>query len=172
MESKPFEKITITDITNTANINRGTFYLHYQDKFDLLDKMEQQLFTYLGSHLNQLQSHYSFTKIFEKEQEQLATTLFRFIKHHAPILKIFLSNHGRAGFHIRLRNAFSEKVRLNLETNEKFHLHAEIPLEYFLSFITAAFLGLIEQWIQNNLDKTPKEMTDIYIHLISYIQST
>ena len=43
-------------------------------------------------------------------------------------------------------------------------------MEYFLSFITSAFLGLIEQWVQNDLDKTPEEMTVLYIEIIHFIQ--
>jgi len=43
-------------------------------------------------------------------------------------------------------------------------------MDYFLSFITSAFLGLIEQWVHNGLDKTPEEMTALYIDIISYIQ--
>lgn len=170
LEKKSFEAITIGDITKTAQINRGTFYLHFKDKYDLLDQIEQQLFSALGSHIDDLQSHYSSTHTFEKEQEDLAATLFGFIEIHSPKLKIFLSDHGRAGFHIRFRDAFSEKVRLNLEKNESFNSSLKVPMEYFLSFITSAFLGLIEQWIQNGLDKTPQEMTALYIDIISFIQ--
>ena len=170
LENKSFESITIGDITKTAQINRGTFYLHFQDKFDLLDQIEQQLFRDLGNHIDELQSHYSSTHTFEKGQEQLAATLFSSIKMHSPLLKIFLSDHGRAGFHIRFRDAFSEKVRLNLEKNESINANLKVPMEYFLSFITSAFLGLIEQWVQNGLDKTPEEMTAVYIDIISFIQ--
>ena len=171
LEEKPFDSITVGDITKTAQINRGTFYLHYQDKFDLLDRIEQQLFENIGNHIDELQSHYSSTHTFEKGQEQLAATLFSSIKMHAPLLKIFLSNHGRTGFHLRFRDAFSEKVRVNLEKNESFHVsNLKVPMDYFLSFITSAFLGLIEQWVQNGLDKTPQEMTALYIDIISFIQ--
>lgn len=170
LEMKPFESITIGDITKAAQINRGTFYLHFTDKFDLLDQIEQQLFEDLGNHIDQLQSGYSSTHTFEKEQEHLAATLFSFIEMHSPILKIFLSNHGRAGFHLRFRDAFSEKVRYNLEKNESINTHLKVPMEYFLSFITSAFLGLIEQWVQNGLDKTPQEMTALYIDIIFFIQ--
>ncbi|MGM9927552.1 MAG: TetR/AcrR family transcriptional regulator [Bacillus sp. (in: firmicutes)] len=170
LEKKPFETITIGDITKTAQINRGTFYLHFQDKFDLLDQIEQQLFRDLGNHIDELQSHYSSTRTFEKGQEQLAATLFSSIKMHSPLLKIFLSNHGRAGFHIRFRDAFSKKVRVNLEKNESINAGLKAPMEYFLSFITSAFLGLVEQWVQNGLDKTPEEMTALYIDIISFIQ--
>lgn len=170
LENKPFESTTVGDISKTAKINRGTFYLHFTDKFDLLDKIEQQLFADLGNHIDELQSNYSSTNTLEKEQEQLAATLFSFIEMHSPTLKIFLSEHGRSGFHIRFRDAFSEKVRFNLEENESFTANLNVPMEYFLSFITAAFLGLIEQWIQNGFDKTPHEMTVLYISIISFIQ--
>lgn len=36
---KPFSKISVTDIVNRALINRNTFYLHYHDKFDLIEQM-------------------------------------------------------------------------------------------------------------------------------------
>lgn len=170
LEYKSFESITVGDITKTAQINRGTFYLHYKDKFDLLDQIERQLFEDLGNHIDELQTHYLSTHTFEKGQEQLAATLFSSIKMHSPILKIFLSERGRAGFHLRFRDAFSEKVRFNLEKNESFNVNLKVPMEYFLSFITSAFLGLIEQWVQNGLDKTPQEMTALYIDIISFIQ--
>ena len=111
LENKSFESITVGQITKHAQINRGTFYLHFTDKFDLLDQIEQQLFEDLGNHIDELQSNYSTTHTFEKGQEQLAATLFSSIKMHSPILKIFLSDHGRAGFHLRFRAAFSDKVR-------------------------------------------------------------
>ena len=171
LEGKSFEAITVGDITKKANINRGTFYLHYKDKFDLLDQIEQQLFEELGNHIDELQAHSSSTHTFEKGQEQLAAALFSSIKMHAPLLKIFLSDHGRAGFHLRFRDAFTEKVRVNLEKNDSFNANEKVPMDYFLSFITSAFLGLIEQWVQNGLDKTPEEMTALYIDIISFIQN-
>ena len=170
LEEKSFESVTIGDITKNAQINRGTFYLHYLDKFDLLEQMEQQLFTEMGKYIDELQSRYLSTPTFAKEQEQLASGLFGFIELQAPMLKVFLSDHGRAGFHIRFKNAFSTKVRMNLEQHETFYTNLKVPKEYFLAFITSAFLGLIEQWIQNGLDKTPSEMTACYVDIITFIQ--
>ncbi|WP_339296986.1 TetR/AcrR family transcriptional regulator [Paenibacillus sp. FSL R5-0623] len=36
-QKKGFKDITIKDITDEANINRATFYSHFQDKYDLID---------------------------------------------------------------------------------------------------------------------------------------
>lgn len=39
LEEKDFDQISINDIADRANVNRGTIYFHYADKFDLLDKI-------------------------------------------------------------------------------------------------------------------------------------
>ena len=35
-KEKPFDKISISDITAVCGLNRQTFYYHYQDKYELL----------------------------------------------------------------------------------------------------------------------------------------
>lgn len=40
VKEKDVSKITINDITTIAKINRGTFYRHFDDKFDLIEKTE------------------------------------------------------------------------------------------------------------------------------------
>ena len=170
LEQKSFDSITVGEISKAANINRGTFYLHYLDKYDLLDNIEKQMFEDLGNHIDKLQANYSSTQTFEKDQEHLAASLFNSIQAQAPLLKVFLNNHGRAGFHYRFRDTFSKKVRMNLQQNKAFS-NLNFSIDYFLAFITSAFLGLIEQWVQNDLDKTPEEMTSLYIDIIRFIQS-
>lgn len=39
LKHKKIEKVTIKDITEQANINRATFYAHFEDKFQLFDEM-------------------------------------------------------------------------------------------------------------------------------------
>src|SRR5215475_3383358 len=46
---KGFSSVTISDITKYARINRATFYRHYQDKFDLLDKYAQAVYELLDA---------------------------------------------------------------------------------------------------------------------------
>ena len=44
MQEKPFQSISVGDITQRATLNRATFYLHYLDKFDLLTKTARDTF--------------------------------------------------------------------------------------------------------------------------------
>lgn len=43
IEEKGFDSISVKDITTRAKINRGTFYAHYQDKYDLMTKCEEEI---------------------------------------------------------------------------------------------------------------------------------
>ncbi len=40
---KPIEKITVTELAETAVINKATFYLHYKDIYDLSDRLEDEI---------------------------------------------------------------------------------------------------------------------------------
>ena len=44
LQEKPLEKITVTDVVNRAGINRGTFYAHYSDVPDVINRVIQQTF--------------------------------------------------------------------------------------------------------------------------------
>ncbi len=48
-----FESITVTAICQTAGINRGTFYLHYLDKYDMMDQMKVETMTTFKALLSQ-----------------------------------------------------------------------------------------------------------------------
>ena len=43
LEQKPLEKISVTEICKNADINRGTFYSHYSDPFELKASLEQEI---------------------------------------------------------------------------------------------------------------------------------
>ena len=55
---KRINEITVTDVTQAADINRSTFYLHYNDIFDLLAAVEQELFDeiYAAVHIHPVSS--------------------------------------------------------------------------------------------------------------------
>ncbi|MBY8910940.1 TetR/AcrR family transcriptional regulator, partial [Salinicoccus roseus] len=45
LEQKPFESITVQDISSEAMINRGTFYTYYKDKYELIESYQNSMMT-------------------------------------------------------------------------------------------------------------------------------
>ena len=69
MEKKELRKITVTEITKKANINRGTFYLHYFDIYDMVEKLEDEIITKIKKIVddaNPLQMNYLYLPVLVK----------------------------------------------------------------------------------------------------------
>lgn len=44
MEENDIKDISVKELSDLADINRGTFYLHYSDVYNMLGKIEEELF--------------------------------------------------------------------------------------------------------------------------------
>ena len=51
---KPIQNITVRELCEKAQVNRGTFYIHYKDIYDLMESIEEQMTRELGSVLSNL----------------------------------------------------------------------------------------------------------------------
>ena len=81
LSEKPLDKITVTDVVNRAQINRGTFYAHYRDIPDVLDHLIHQMFIQIQESLAEGQSLYDIPKVMlERIQELLERDLYFYKK--------------------------------------------------------------------------------------------
>ena len=65
---KELHKVTVQEIADKADVNRVTFYKHYQDVFDLYDKMEEETLIELGLfalRLEELPTEAFFTQLLD-----------------------------------------------------------------------------------------------------------
>lgn len=103
IKEKPLEKITVREIAERAEINKTTFYAHYETVYDLVDQLEQEAVAEVISQLNTAQGLLSSPRAFVKEiytllsKNQLCTELFS-----APAM---------AQFTAHLHNAILEKIK-------------------------------------------------------------
>ena len=110
LKEKSYTKITVKEICNKAQINRSTFYKHYQDVPNLLEQLENNLFKEIDNLFEEYPSDFeSFlleivTKIKNKEfnfdllgskngDKELMTKLFKYCYGKGyPIMKQNLPN--------------------------------------------------------------------------------
>ena len=170
LQKKHFMNITIRDLTTQAKINRGTFYLHYVDKYDLLAQMEDSLLDGLELHLQRIKPQDMLLVAQKGEIPTLSIEVFRYIQENAHLFEVFLGANNLSGFQKRLKQFFMNHFVQKMEQNREFFNHVTIPQDYFSSFAISAFLGLIEQWLENSLTETPEEMAKMYIQIIFFIK--
>lgn len=173
MKEKDFDRITVQDIADESMINRNTFYLHYLDKYDLLEKItEQHLLQFERSLEARVDITTSFT---ENDFKETLKSVFHNIEQNMEFYQIQLNSNGKLSFQLKLREILKKHVVKNIhktyETTE-FDPKTDIALEYMISGI----VGVICIWIKSQgkfqFDETIDLLNEIhYKNLMNLLES-
>lgn len=93
MTEKPFEKITITDIVNRADINRGTFYAHYSSTTEVLRKIQSDAINELKTIFESMDYNNFFN-----DSEKTLKEISDFLKKDFEYYKMLIMIDGGKGF--------------------------------------------------------------------------
>lgn len=155
---KPIEKISIKMITDHAGLNRGTFYLHYSDIYDLLEKIESKFYS-ISKTIAQNTIHALFNN------EHLIDVLpeVKFYKSNLEHLKILLCTNGKSNLNEIMKNELKKSIISNCQDNNG-SINTSLD-EYTLEYITSAQVATIRHWIRNDmtipLSKVSELMQDL-----------
>ena len=78
---KDLSSITVRELTDLADVNRGTFYTHYRDLYDMLEQMEQEMFQELEDMLDSYASD-----ILQQDITPILRDVFRFVGRNKDCL--------------------------------------------------------------------------------------
>lgn len=141
LQQKPINKITISEITDRADIGRGTFYIHYTDIFDLQNKIIDETIADLERIFD--------TAYTEKEGEDFAVIserLIKYIAQHRQLFEIFYSSSDENRLTMLIKKIFIKKIieQENLKYNDP---KDQIEVYFFIAGIT----GVLTDWITGNI---------------------
>ena len=144
------DKITINDIAEKADINRGTIYLHYTDKFDLFNQCAEE-------HLNDIFKFCNFIKPMEERIDifQSLLLLFQHFEENYLFYSSMMNNKSIFYFHDQMLQI---SIRGISERMKKEHINKEFDKEFVVQFIASAFVGVVEWWIKNTMPHSPQFM--------------
>jgi AcrR family transcriptional regulator len=154
-----YQNITVKAIAKRAGLNRTTFYLHFQNKEDLLNSE----FSILWDRLQA-----AFPLPHQGGEFEELTANFQQLEEFGPIYKAMLGKRGAPVFKHQL-----VEYLLNRVENKGNDQGPEAITEYFtqngiLVYLAAAYLGLLEWWLENNCQYSPAQMADLLIRIYNH----
>ena len=155
LRQKPIQSISIKELCTHAGINRGTFYTHYTDIYDLLYKMESDMME------DFLQALKPLLDVEEKDLTPLKITtgIFQCLKDNADLCTVTLGPFGDKEFAARLINIGREKC---IETYMRFFAGATPKqIEYYYAFVSSGCIGLLEKWLSEGMSTSAEEMASM-----------
>ena len=167
LEEISFEKVSVRDLTERANINRGTFYLHYLDKYDLLEKLEEELFEKVQAIIDEtaFSDHMDIVD-FTVERFPFLVRLLRCFQEEAALMKVLISPNGDANFKEKIRHVFLYNLEGMIPLVSKAEqLH--YPLDLLIAYISSAHLGVLSYWLEHDLEQSPEEIAALLVDMAS-----
>ncbi|MDP4127528.1 MAG: TetR/AcrR family transcriptional regulator [Bacillota bacterium] len=156
MSKKKMSSITVKEITDLADVNRSTFYLYYKDVFDMVETVETEILQDFSDAYNK------FTKSANTYDNLLSffTYLFEFVQSNAEICRILLGPEGDYVFLEKLKDAIKQSHP------PIYNPSSEIKLHYYMPFIISGCIGVIQQWLNDEMNVSPKDMAVTIIEVL------
>lgn len=173
LKKKPFDYITVSEICETAGVNRSTFYLHYETVGDLLEETTRYL-------LNDFLSYFSTDtqsvalNLKNRQPDELVfvcdkylNPYLSYIKDHKEVFGTALTHNKTFGFEDVYQRMFENIFNPILS---RFHYPLDdrkYVMMYYLNGITA----IVTQWLAENCEKPISDVSRIIEECIFGLQN-
>ena len=145
MKRKSFSDISVRDVTDAADMNRATFYLHYSGTAELLQSVEEDLLSELqalvDAHMQETFAVGSVAPVFEP--------VLDFAVEHRETCTILFASSEASGFFQAIQRLVHENGAPLVRT---WFRPADPRLtDYLLNFLAWGFIGLLSEWFEKDM---------------------
>ncbi|MGN1048207.1 MAG: TetR/AcrR family transcriptional regulator C-terminal domain-containing protein [Eubacteriales bacterium] len=157
MRTKPFSKITVSELISECGLNRKTFYYHFQDMRDLLRwTLRQEAIDVVKS--------FDLTT----DYEEAILFVIDYLEQNQHMLNCVYDSVGRDELKLYLYEDFTEVAKMIISAAEK-EVGKQISNDYknlLIIFYTEGIVGIVAEWLHGEvrIDKAAavKYITDIF----------
>ncbi len=154
MMQKEFQSITVTDVVREADINRGTFYAHYRDVYDLRERIESEMISDFRSMLDGIRRN---------SPASLHPVLRRTVEYLEENREVVIGLIGAGsvdGFRTKL-------IRIIEEYYTGADRKKDLEAGYSARFIATGVIGALEKWLLEPQPINKAEMSALMERLLA-----
>ncbi len=147
LEEKSINQITVTELTTLADVNRSTFYLYYNDIYDMMEKIQQEIYSVFVDTVVCFQSDFSDVESFVT----YCSRFLEFCKENYQVCRFITRND--------CNNHLAEKIKLAVRCvipDSAGYFPDGDPRNYLTTFALSGMLATILEWMNNGM-KIPTE---------------
>jgi len=162
VKAKGFDALTVSDLAREADINRGTFYMHYVDKFDLRQQLIDNTIDELTSILIPKDASADALEIGDIIRTDDIVEALRYIKRDYEFIDAVSNGGTDMQLHDRIKDVIrqlllSQVSRLRTPPSG----FADFPQEYAQEILVSAVTSILWLWIRRRCRESPETICDI-----------
>ncbi len=152
LQEQRYDLISVRDIITRAKVSRSTFYLHFQDKDDLL---ASSFTTVLGQLYHQSPDARFDLRLLP------ALEMFRHVQAHRALYESVVGGRGMEVLFKAGRDYWGKTIEATIDA-----ANASVPVPILITYVTGAFLNLLKWWLDNRLPYPPERMAAMFEELV------
>ena len=150
---------TVGELCRKAQINRSTFYRHYTDVYDLMNRVEQEFRHGLYRSLDGDSSFLAHLGSSPEALEPLIAYIGRNPHFYRVYLQKYAANTGDPGFQRYWQNQV-------LPLFQSCGVHNEAHIRYYYEYVKAGIVSILRLWLENGCPETPAELAQILCRML------
>ncbi|MEE0801192.1 MAG: TetR/AcrR family transcriptional regulator [Gemmiger sp.] len=160
---KPVREITVRELTDLAKVSRGTFYFHYSDIYELMDRVEQDQIQELERLMDDI-----LPRLDEDSTPESLCMIYRYLDENDGICSALLGPNGDPAFRRRLQSVIAEHCVGYIAPSD-----SVTPAQrYMVAFAVQGCFGSIDVWLENGKPETPEKLADITWQAVRAVKET
>ncbi len=162
LESRPIDKISVSDICAAAGLSRKTFYFHFRDKSDIIEQILRRDVTHPVSVLDELLAHADKDQITDIVFERF----YRSIWNDRDFYRRLVSSSSKAS-DLFVQATINAIYALDRELFSRLGYEVpEMEQDYVAYFFSSAQAMLLQKWVKDGMQMAPKELARLHKQLI------
>ncbi len=164
-----FDALTVADIVKRANVNRATFYRHYQDKYDLLDQIFQQATSRFASDLGPPGE--VVKSINPQDPPERWVKFFEHFAEHERLYRTLLGKRGSSWFVAKMRDYFislledREQQRLHIPAFQGKTFQSRMPRQVAMTLASNLLISTIAWWLESGKQYSSRQIASWFLDL-------
>lgn len=154
LERKELKDVTVKELCETAQVNKATFYRHYQDIYALAERIEQGIQSGLVRLLDTGKERPLTALIGE---EELAAVI-GYIGEHAVFYREYLKTGHDSFLDERFRHLWKHFF---IPQFQALGVVSEGRMQYYYRFYRSGIMTSILYWLETGMQETPQELASI-----------
>lgn len=159
LEEYPFEEITIKMICAHSDVNRSTFYDNFQDKYHLLDTIQNYHLNKYKTLLHSFYNDFHNIKTDQKKLYKFFLIVTKYIKRKEAFYKAILITHPN-------KNIALDYINVTKQCYEKVMERYETSIQYkrmFTIYSVGGQAGLLIDWLRSGCKESPQIVAEVLL---------
>jgi AcrR family transcriptional regulator len=168
IREKGLEGLSVSDLTERAGVNRGTFYLHYRDVYDLLEQTKREMLDGLKEKVTRISLSELTKSVARDEPYPVLERILEYFNENGEFFEVMLGPKGDLSYPMQIRQMMKQHLFAQLVSLQPIEEKMLVPQEFLIAYVSSAHIGILMHWFETGRRQSPRELAGMITRILHY----